>query len=269
VASASSALADDFDVLRGPQPVGPARYYNWSGFYFGGQFGWDYGRADFSQSTQAPIAYSLRNTFLEDDLSPSSWPVLGTATHGAQSFGGYVGYNSQWQDLVVGVEGNYTHSSLTLIAPSSSIARTTTADSQGNTYAVALSGVGTLSNLDYATIRGRAGWVLGNFMPYAFVGATLGRANVNVTANVVGEQNPPATGACLSTNTPACYPFAFSSSAGNSQAWLYGIDVGGGLDVALTRNFFVRAEFEFIQFAPVSSMLFEMANVRVGAAFKF
>ena len=31
------AFAGDYDILRGSQPVGPATFTRWSGFYFGGQ----------------------------------------------------------------------------------------------------------------------------------------------------------------------------------------------------------------------------------------
>ena len=35
---------------------------------------------------------------------------MGSSTHGnATGFGGFVGYNSQWDDVVVGLELNYTH----------------------------------------------------------------------------------------------------------------------------------------------------------------
>jgi hypothetical protein len=33
----AGALAGDFDVLRGSEPVGPTTYTRWSGFYVGGQ----------------------------------------------------------------------------------------------------------------------------------------------------------------------------------------------------------------------------------------
>ena len=37
LAFAPSAFAQDFDVLRGSETVGPATFTKWSGFYFGGQ----------------------------------------------------------------------------------------------------------------------------------------------------------------------------------------------------------------------------------------
>ena len=103
---AAPASAQGIDILRGSVPVGSPLYPNWSGFYVGGQWGYSDGNADFSNSTQAPIAYVLRETALEVTSAPSGWPVLGVADHGGTSYGGYVGYNTQWQGLVLGMEGN-------------------------------------------------------------------------------------------------------------------------------------------------------------------
>ena len=76
-AFAPRALADDFDVLRGAQPVAPATFTRWSGFYFGGQVGYSNALADFSGATEPLLAYSLRelyleNETLEDEFSPLS-----------------------------------------------------------------------------------------------------------------------------------------------------------------------------------------------------
>ena len=56
----------NYDVLRGAEPVGPATFTRWSGFYAGGQFGLSNANADFSNSTQALVAYTLRDTTLEN-----------------------------------------------------------------------------------------------------------------------------------------------------------------------------------------------------------
>jgi opacity protein-like surface antigen len=261
------ALAGDLDVLRGSQTVGPGNFTNWTGFYVGGQYGYSDASADFSNSTQAPIAYSLRELALESEFAPSAWPVLGSADRGTSGYGGFVGYNSQWQDLILGIEANYNHISSTLVAPDTPISRITPATSGGNTYQVNIDGAGTVTNLDYATLRGRAGWVFGNFLPYGFAGVALGQADIAVSATVSGQQNPAPI--CSSSNYPPCYPFAFTDTAGKNSELMYGFTVGGGLDVALTQNIFLRGEYEYVQFAPVSGILVSIASAHVGAALKF
>ncbi|MGH6673363.1 MAG: outer membrane protein [Xanthobacteraceae bacterium] len=246
---------------------------SWRGFYIGGQFSYSDGSADFSKSTQAPISYSLRETTLENELSPSNWPVLGTADHSAAGFGGFVGYNveyfTSYAKIVLGVEANYDQASLSFIAPNSPISRITPADSSGDTYLVNITGSGTVSDLDFGTLRARAGWDFGNFLPYAFTGLALGRANVNIAETTSGEQNPPAVGVCSGASTPPCMPFSFSGTAGKNGEWLYGFTVGAGLDVALTQNVFLRGEYEYVQFQQVAGTNIDINTVRAGAGFRF
>jgi opacity protein-like surface antigen len=253
------AFAGEYDILRGAQPVGPATFTRWSGFYAGGQYGWSDANADFSNATSGPVAYALRFTTLESQDSPSTWPVLGTADHGSSAFGAFAGYNTQWQDLILGLETNYQHTLVTLKAQNNPIARVVPAGSDTDT--VSITGSGSVSNLDFLSLRARAGWVLGNFLPYGFVGFALGRADIAVAANVSVLQCPSGGGACGS--------FSFDGSAGKSGELLYGFAVGGGMDVALTPNIFVRGEYEYTRFAPIANVLLTVTSARVGAGFKF
>ncbi len=274
VAQPPNAFADDFGAFPSASPVRPAsNFMTWTGFYVGGQFSYSDGNADFSQTTQAPIAYSLRELTLESEFSPSTWPVLGTANHSAPGFGGFVGYNVEYltpnMKVVLGVEANYDQASLSLTAPNSPISRLTPTDTGGNSYLVNITGNGTVTNLNFGTLRARVGWAFGNFLPYAFAGGAIGHANVNITETTSGQQNPPGS-ACLANPTPCVtVPFSFTGTAGKSSEWLYGGTVGAGLDVALTRNFFVRAEYEYIYFSPVASLRLDINTVRVGAGIKF
>ena len=83
------------------------------------------------------------------------------------------------------------------------------------------------------------------------------------------SRNPPSSGACLSTTTPPCIPFSFPGTAGNDGEWLFGGTVGAGLDVALTRNVFARAEYEYVYFEPIDGVQIAINTVRVGAGVKF
>ena len=131
---ASPAAAADFDIpppgpaanygiLRGSETVGPATFTRWSGFYAGGQIGLSNANADFSDTTQSLVAYALRATTLESQQAPSQWPVLGNANQSAIGYGAFVGYNTQWQDLILGMEANFNRASFSLHATSSPIAR--------------------------------------------------------------------------------------------------------------------------------------------------
>lgn len=266
---AFAADLPDFDVLRGSQYVGPATFDRWSGLYGGGQFSFSNTSMDFSGATQQLVAYSLRDLALEEDAAPSQWPVLGKTSQDAEGYGGFIGYNTQWQDLVVGIEANYTHTSISASAPVSPIGRVVAAG--GNTYSVNLTGTGNLDLTDYGSLRARAGWVLGNFLPYGFVGGVIGRGDYNVTSLVYGQENPssPPTIPCNLTIAPSCVDYSFANSASQSTTVLYGFSVGGGLDWAITQHLFMRGEFEYIRFAQVQDIVVSVISARVGAGLKF
>jgi outer membrane immunogenic protein len=262
--SAPSAFADDLLWPYGaPAPV-PAKTNSWAGFYIGGQVSFSDAGGDFSKTTQDPVAFALRETTLESQVAPSSWPVLGKTNHSAVGFGGFAGFNTQFERLVLGVEANYDHAALSLTAPNSPISRMTSAG--GNAYLVNITGSGTMTDLNFGTLRARAGWALGNFLPYAFAGVALGESNVAIAATVSGQQNPNPG---CSGGSPPCVPFSFTGTAGRSSEFMYGFNVGLGVDVALTPNVFLRAEYEYVQFAPVANLIVDVNSVRGGAGFKF
>jgi len=264
------ALADDFDMLRGSQTVGPATFTRWSGFYGGGQFNIGDANVDFSHATQPLIAFSLRELALENVQHPSEWPVLGGASNHATGFGGFVGYNTQWQDVIVGLEGNYTHTSFLATAISSPIPLSRVVSAGGSSYSVTITGTGMLNLTDYGTLRARAGYVLGNFLPYGFIGFAVGSANYAVTTRVSGQQNSasPFTQPCDDT-LATCVDYDFSNSAGRNGALLYGGTVGLGLDWAITPNLFLRGEVEYLTFVPLANIDVSIINARVGAGVKF
>ncbi len=290
VGMASPALAADYDIpiLRGSQPpapvvtVLPATFTRWSGFYVGGDFSFNNSSAEFSSATQPLFADSFRDLTLEEQAHPSQIQVLGKGTSNAFGGGGFVGYNTQWQDLILGVEANYTRTNLNSTAgsPPPSPASLGGVSSVGRIFPslnnqVLLNANGNLDLTDYATLRFRAGYVVGNLLPYAFMGVAVGRASygVSTAADVTQSSSKTSTPdySCAGTGgaTPTCQDFFFFNNAGQSNALLYGFSVGAGLDWALTQNIFLRSEFEFIQFAPISNISMYIMNARVGAGFKF
>jgi len=277
---ASPVFAADLGVLPvpqpvgpvGPLPVGPATFTRWSGFYFGGQIGYGDANTDFSRATQPLVAFSLRETTLESSDFVSTWPVLGRGNSDAVGYGGFVGYNTQWQDLVLGLEGNYTHTDFATSASVSPLVGSAgrIVSAGGSQYSVNLTGTGQLEITDYASFRARGGWVLGNFLPYGFGGLVIGRGSYSVTTEVYGQQNS-ASPAFFPCNPAAltCVPYDFSNSVGQNGALLYGFSVGGGLDWAVTNNIFLRGEVEYVQFAPIANIVASIVSARVGAGFKF
>ena len=107
MAPAGAVAADMPEFLRGSYTPS---YNRWDGFYFGVQAGKTFGSADFNNSTRPMISYILSNTELENEVS--NWTTLAKGSTGSQSYGGFIGYNFQWDEVVLGAELNYNHMSI-------------------------------------------------------------------------------------------------------------------------------------------------------------
>jgi len=260
--AAQAADLPDFSALRGP--VGISRgVVNWQGFYAGGQAG--YGSADmnFSSSNSAMIAQLLANTNIENEMNVSSWPLLGGKTNTHQSqVGGFVGYNSQWDDVVLGVEANYMHGTFSGASVSAPVSRGMLLTSDSLYHIVTVNSSKSISISDMGTIRARAGYVWGNFMPYVFGGAALGRGNIYSAVSVSDQKGADSAAAQAAT------PVTLSASDGISGKMLYGYTAGLGTEVMLFGNVFARAEWEYIRFVNAGADV-NINTVRGGLGYKF
>jgi outer membrane immunogenic protein len=102
----------------------------------------------------------------------------------------------------------------------------------------------------------------------------VGRVNVvrNATVAYVREDIPdvvaPEDGGPITPEAP--FFFGPQSRGENRDGvFAYGYTGGLGIDIALMPNLFVRAEWEYIQFAPVMDVNIYVNTVRAGAGLKF
>ena len=266
IASMSDALAGGFEtpVLRGSDgyvPVAPApQLIKWSGFYAGGHAGYGFASMNFAGATREPIAHMLRELALENQQHPSQWQVLGKTDTGGASAGFFFGYNNRWEDVILGFELNYSRVSHRADAPVSPIARITSAG--GNVYLVNLTGAASMHITDLATVRARAGVQVENFLPYAMIGVAAGRANLSRSATVIGTET-------VTSDPPIVTPFFFTEGETKNGAFLFGWSLGGGLDMMIMPNVFLRAEAEYVAFSPVWEIKANITTVRLGAGIKF
>jgi len=265
--SVGTARAADWPTI--PVLRGTIGAVDWNGFIVGGQMGVGISDAAFGSSTQDMVAYILRNTTIENEQSPSSWTTLPSQIGHLTSYGGFVGYNTMWGQIVLGVEGAYNVVSGSASSASDSIGRQfTTSDGFDNNVDIAASSSIKLN--DYGTLRGRVGYAFGQFLPYATVGAAVGRFDYAVTASVYGYGVPTgSTGQpfCISGSYPNCTWTTQTDQ--KSDAIAAGLEVGLGLDVAITPNIFLRGEWEFIAFAPIHGIDYNMNTARAGIGVKF
>ena len=203
-AMAASASAADMPetILRGSylEPSAPA-VPRWDGISIGAQFAWSNLTADFS-----------------DVSTTTALPKVST---NSASYGGFLGYHTQWETLVLGVEGAYN--------------RPASLETSASVGGIS----GSYRLVDYATVRGRAGYAFGQFLPYGFIGAAIGRVNYDT---------PTGT---------------------RDNAYTAGFEGGLGVDVAILPNVFLRAEYEYIMFSPIGSVRASVNTARAGVGIRF
>jgi outer membrane immunogenic protein len=263
VALSTTAFAADMPSLRGTQAFAPSEpvYFRWQGVYVGGHASYSSGSADFSQGTGDLVAYIMRNTIEEQQMSVSSWTTLpshnGTSGGG---WGGFIGYNAQWDDAVLGVELNYTRVNMQANASDSMSRYMLLTDNFYHSVSVSTNEGVRLTDLGTARLRG--GWAASWFMPYGFVGVAVGRADVTRSATV-SERVSDSTWNQLYVVAP------ITKSDNRSGAFGFGYTAGLGIDIALMSNVFMRAEYEYVGFQDFQSMKVNVNTVRAGLGAKF
>jgi outer membrane immunogenic protein len=262
------AFAGDM-VLRGSEPV-----YHWGGVYGGAQVGYTSSEINFGTAASNDIGFILRDAAIEQNEQISQWTVLSSRSPSSAGAGGFVGYNSEWDDLILGLELNYNR--VTLKASSAdSISRSFTDSTNlpaGHNYfySATVGAQSSISMQDIAELRARAGWEAGIFLPYVFGGVAVTRANITSTGTVsYTATDEPASEVPPLTPLP---PLAFgpvSQSSGQNNALVYGAAMGVGVDMAVLPNLFIRGELEYTYFAPVDGIHVTLSTARLGAGFKF
>jgi len=260
----NALAADPPDVLRGSQVFapGPALYSNWSGFYFGAQGGWGRAHAEFGARADSVLAALLATTPLPGGAGFASVPgVLLPDNINFGSFGAFFGYNAQWEDAVLGIDVNYHYvgsdASASVTAPFT-IGLT---GAPPTAYNVDVTKTSVISLTDYATVRGRAGWAFGWFMPYATGGLAFGRADITNSARVHYV-------AINALGVPVADVTQVSTLVQNDQ-FSWGYTLGLGFDMQLMSGLFLRAEYEYVDFWKFSDRKLTLNNLRAGLGYKF
>ena len=240
---AQAADMPDLPFLRGSFTDGlSSARVNWQGFYVGGQA--SYGS---TTSKLSPTANSdLLATFREPPGIDYARPLLPTPHTDTAGYGGYFGYNSQWEDVVLGVEANYIHDGIRSVS---------------NVMGIVYNGDGSINSLthsnavlklsDFGSLRIRGGYVMGCFLPYAFAGTGFGSQTVDRTVSVYPDPLTPP----------------LPTTAASKTKLVYGYSAGVGVDVMLVGGLFMRAEYEYRRVT--SDIETNINTVRAGLGYKF
>jgi outer membrane immunogenic protein len=283
----SGAQAADLpDFLRGSLSAGPAPTRNWSGWYAGGQVGYSAMASDFSNSIAGLSNFIFRDSVLQQPTS--QFDLLAKTTTQGTGFGAFVGRNYQWDDLVFGVEANYSYfnslststsasNSLSIVDPAGQV----NPPGVSTTYGVTLTGRAAAQVKDAITFRGRAGWAVDNFLPYVFGGVAVGRMDVSrsVTSSVTMREDTTSTTTnsitgVATTNTvrgPTVAVPAQSQTLNEERtnAFAAGWTGGLGLEYMLWDCVFLRGEWEYVKFLSVKNTVVQANNLHFGIGYKF
>ena len=239
---AQAADMPDLPFLRGSFTEGlSATSVNWQGFYVGGQV--SYGSV--TSKVASGVNSDLQATFIPPNNVSYNWQPLGSAHGNTTGYGAFVGYNSQWDDVVVGFEVNYIHDGFRSVTNSVGLryeADNVTLQSVTNSNA-------TVKLSDFGSLRVRGGYVMGCFLPYLFAGTGLGGQTVDRTVSASPDPLRPGT------------------SAASKTKLVFGYSAGAGIDVMLVGGLFVRAEYEYRRVT--SDVESNINTVRAGLGYKF
>jgi outer membrane immunogenic protein len=259
VSAAQAADLSDLPILRGGYSDGLATSrVNWQGVYVGGQGGVGTSNMNFTGATQQQASRLLFDTAIENAGGVAEWPLLGKESVHGNGIGGFIGYNSQWDDIILGVELNYLHGKFGG-SQTDSMSRIFS-DSSGAQDTVTNQATASVNISDMGTLRLRAGYAWGVFLPYVFGGTALGQADIVRTARIFGNQHvagPPVQD----------FPFDISSTDAQNSHLIYGYAGGLGMDVMLISCLFLRAEWEYVRFT--SAIDTSVNTFKVGLGYKF
>ncbi|MEO6381056.1 MAG: outer membrane beta-barrel protein [Nitrobacter sp.] len=259
---AYAADMPDLPVLRGSLPDGlSSRTVNWQGYYIGGQAGYGSSDENFNGSTSSLAAGVLADTLIESAMGVSQWNLqLGKASARTSGYGAFAGYNSQWDDVVIGVEMSYLHGKFGGSSSATEARSSTAALADGLFHEVTATSAAAISISDMATFRARAAYACGSFLPYMFGGVALGNADISRSFTVQDRGSVTQGG--------ASFPFVpLSATEAVHNHLIYGYTAGLGVDVNLIGGLFMRAEWEYIRFT--STVDTSINTVRAGVGYKF
>ena len=202
----------------------------WTGLYIGGSAGGDFPTSSFA-TNQVATGFDLNANTANAGLSDSR-----------ARLGGYVGFNYQIDQFVVGVEGDGAYD----------FGKTkTTYGLPGETYLGNAAGDSFTSKSRFdASARGRAGFLL---FPSALLYATGG----------VAFRDASYSASCSGGAASFCSQPEFQSFSGIRTGWT----VGGGVEGMITPNLIARVEYRYSDFGSRDLNFFGTPNGASGDFF--
>lgn len=276
------AAADlDSPVLRGAFAAPESATTDWSGFYVGGHGGFTNSQVNFNNGTRAILNDLLQRTELVQEANVQDIALLQRRSKDSGGYGIFAGFNWQWDDVVLGFEADYTRTNLG-VSSGGSLARQFTSSTEF-LYNYTVFGDANNRVTDIATVRVRAGWAYGSFLPYITGGLAIANGSTSIRAGATGTITDVATTTITNSitgvttvvplfNPPrvaANTPFSEVQSRSNRSSINFGYVLGAGLDWALTSNVFLRVEGSTMRFGSFDDATVSINTARAGLGVKF
>src|SRR6056297_992249 len=252
IAPAAPAMAADvFGPLRGTQYGGPAMkpVVAWEGGYFGGTAGATTGNASFSGSLSDSVGFILRNTTINDLLGVDQWLAPRTGAMNSGNFGLFAGFNYQIDEAVLGFEADYSRVKLST-SGRDAMGRST--ESNGVRYVARTNGEVSVEVRDLMTLRGRAGYTMGSFLPFVTGGLALANYTTFSSATVDTTETVVATGVVIGDLD--------ETETLRKRRIGIGLAGGAGVDVSVTENLFIRGEWQYLHFPDLNGANVNLHN---------
>jgi outer membrane immunogenic protein len=272
--------AEAADYLRGifetapppPPPEWIGDDVDWAGIYGGAFVG-----GSNTQTKQIKNGLSLVNEALPYNAVGDQLAVLirfKDKTVSKQSGGVFLGYNVLWDDIVLGVEADYSRANFGIKSTYQEGRLFNHPTNAARFYSGNAESQSNVKLMDWMTMRGRVGWAAGNFMPFITAGVAVGnlKSTYSTVLSLTEYENVTLSGCTISPCTVPAYVSGGRNREGKlkNNGAAYGAAFGAGVDFAFAKNFFVRAEWQYIQFASAKNQPDLSVNtLRLAGAMKF
>ena len=185
----------------------------------------------------------------------SSWPLGGKVSVRGTGFGGFVGYNSQWDSVVLGLEFSYLHGKF----------GGSQSDSMSRSF---VDGLGYTDNVTYQASAHDGDFRHGDVSrPRRLCGRIVPALYVRRGSAGTGGYRQDRHYQSGTQNACAGFTPSLTATVGQYSHLIYGYSGGLGVDMMLMSCLFLRAEWEYVRFT--SAIDTDVNTFRVGLGYKF
>jgi opacity protein-like surface antigen len=248
-----------------PPPVEAVDTFHWGGLYGGIHAAYSSGNFN-TQSSAAGLATDAYRNSTAQSLAVGIAYLPTDFEDQAPSYGGFVGANWVWDDVILGLEAEVSAFNPSLSA-SGTYSAARRQDGGATSQVVDYTANVTTKITDYGILKLRAGYAMGRLLPFATLGFAVARGEIRATYSSLYSEYPmvggvPDFGAPIISNQR-------NDAQRRNRGYLVGGSVGVGLDWAILDNVFARTEYTYLGFADFHGQKTTMHTIKAGLGIKY